>query len=234
MAEQQPFGEPVPYASLATPPLSLRPGSVTVIAILAIVFGSLGVLVCLCSIPSLLLNRTGVLSGSGMNYNATVTRSTTTTNGATTVTTTNANPFSPQSFAYMREPTFIIYSVANALVFLLLWICAIWAGIGLLKMYPAARVWIIRYAVVDLILSIARLIFYITVLQPKIMASMQSVMSQAGAGNPMVNMMPMMNVGMYIGDGFSVLLLSWPIAILIFMSRPHVKAAFGDGLRPKF
>ena len=95
-------------------------------------------------------------------------------------------------------------------------------------MYPAARVWIIRYAIADLIFSSVRFVFYVLLIQPKIVASMQSIMTlQAGGPNPMLNMAPMMNVFMYIGDAFSLLLLSWPIAVLYVMSRAHVKAVFG-------
>lgn len=226
MMEHQPYEQPVPFAAYAgaRAPAIVRPTSVTVIAILAIVFGSFGVLVYLCSIPGLLLSRAGLMPGAGMSYNTTVSN-TTTTNGVTT--TTNVHSVSPQSFAYMREPTYIIYSVANALIFLLLWIAAIWAGIGLLKMYPGARTWIIRYAIADLVFGSVRFIFYVLLIQPKILASMQTMMSQAGGSNPMPNMAPMMNAFMYVGDVFSLLLLSWPIAVLFVMSRPHVKAAFG-------
>src|SRR5438270_11901094 len=45
---------PLPYGGVPPKPHSPRPTSVTVIAILAIVFGSLGVLAMLCSLPQYL------------------------------------------------------------------------------------------------------------------------------------------------------------------------------------
>ena len=82
-----------------------------------------------------------------------------------------------------------------------------------------------RYAVADLVVGALGLIFTIVVLQPKMIAAMQS-MPQNNAP-PGINMGAFMTVGLYVGDFFSLAMLSWPAIVLYIMTRPHVKAAFG-------
>jgi len=229
MCEEPPPSESVPYADFAQAPLSPRPTSVTVIAVLAIVFGSLGILTVLCSLPSLILNRGGSTTFGGPTTSFTTTASSTSTttsvNGSTTTTSFNyvSNPMIP---AYTREPAFVAYSLANTLIWLILATIAIWAGVGLLKLKPAARIWIMRYAVADLIVGVIGLTITILVFQPKMIAAMQAATQQTPAP-PGVNMGAIMTIGLYVGDVINVVFLSWPVIVLYVMSRAHVKAAFG-------
>ncbi len=213
----------VPFAAIGP---RERPTSVTVIAILAIVFGSCGVVMVLFSAVSLTIQHNAAsVAGPGPNFTTTVTSSSTTSNGTTI--TTNVNTVSPFSAAYLRDPAFIAYSVVNDSCWLVLAVIAITAGIGLLSLKAAARVWIIRYAIADIIIGTLGLTFYILVIQPKIAAAVQSMVLQNSGPSPMPNMAPMMGVMMYVGDFFSATVLCWPVVVLYIMSRPHVKDAFG-------
>jgi hypothetical protein len=224
MPEEQPPFESVPYAAFARP-LSPRPTSVTVIAVLAIVFGSFGLLAALCTLPTIILNRSGAGPFASLNTNFTTTvTSTATTNPATGTTSTTSvqsvsNPMFP---TYTREPAFIIYSVINTLVGLILAIIALWAGIGLLKLQPAARTWIMRYAVVDMIAIVVGMAYSIIVLQPKIVAAMQAMQQNNPAA---ANLSAFTSIGVYIGYAFNLAWIAWPATVVYIMSRPHVKAA---------
>ena len=73
MSGQMPPGESMPYAEFAGEPLNSRPTSVTVIAVLAIIFGSLGLLTVLCSIPGIIVSHGGAgnLGGFSPTYTTT-------------------------------------------------------------------------------------------------------------------------------------------------------------------
>jgi hypothetical protein len=225
---QFPPGDSVPYASYL-PPQKLRPTSVTVIAIIAIVFGSLSLLSALCGIGSLIMNATG-----SNPFMMTATSSSTVTvtgpNGAST--TTYSAPMNPglamarNMKTISRDPLIVGGNTVSTAVRLILAIVEIWAGASLLGLKPAARIWILRYAVADIVVGIAILIFQIAVVQPKMLAIMQSAMPTTGGpiGGP--QMAQFMRIGVYAGDFFILLLLIWPIVILYFMTRPMVKAAF--------
>jgi hypothetical protein len=224
MPEEQPTSGTVPYAAFARP-LNPRPTSVTVIAILAIVFGSFGLLAVLCTLPTLLLNRAGgPFASFNTNFTSTTSSTTTTTGPNGTTYTTNVHVTKPMFPAYTRAPAFVVYSLINTLVWLILAIIAIWAGIGLLKLQPAARTWIMRYAVVDIIAIVAGLAYSIIVLQPKTIAAIQAMQQNNPAA---ANMGAITTVSVYLGHAFNLAWIAWPATVLYIMGRPNVKVAFG-------
>jgi hypothetical protein len=125
--------------------------------------------------------------------------------------------------ALNRDPVTLAGNTALIALKLGIAIIEIWAGASLLGLKPAARIWIMGFAVADIIVGIAALMFTILFIQPKMLATMQ----QAGSsvGGPQIG--SFMQVSVYAGDFIALLLLVWPLLILYFMSRPIVKAAFG-------
>jgi hypothetical protein len=193
---QFPPGDSVPYASYL-PPQKLRPTSVTAIATLAIIFGSFGLLGLLCTVPR---DVREVLTGHPASTRLTLT------------------PQAQQEWKdYYRNPMFISWKVFSTLSWLVLSIIELWAGISLLSLKPAARRWIIRFAIADLVIGILTLIVAIIIIQPRV-----PHLTPLHAGST-ANMRVIVQV---FTDIITVIVLAWPISILHFMSRPHVKDAF--------
>jgi hypothetical protein len=233
MSQFPPTRGPLPYANFLPPP-KYRPTSVTAIGIIAIVFGSISLLVSLCSLGTMTMRR----SGAGNSFLNTTSSSTVTPTGpsGTTTTTTANGPNGTMTFNYhtsarstFRDPTTTAFNVITLPIKIVLAIVEIWAGASLLGLKPAARQWIIRFAVADIIFTTATILFSILVIQPQIVAAIQRSMQQSSSNPLQPQMAQFMQIGVYVADVFYLALLIWPTVILFCMTRPHVKAAFLDG-----
>lgn len=187
--------DPLFYASPHVPQKSPRPTSVTVIAILAIIWGSLHVLAMLCTIPQYL----GV----------------------------NLAP-NPAMDGIRKDPVLLSVSIFNMAIGLLLGVLVLACGIGALSLKPWSRIWMIRYAVIYFFFAIVSTVFNLLFIQPRMEQAMQTAMPANSPFNA-AQFQSMMHIGRYVGVCFAVLFLLWPVAILYYMTRPHVKAAFQGG-----
>lgn len=193
MSQIPPPFDPIPYASPGFRPPDPRPTSVTVIAILAIIWGSLSVLGLLCTIPQYM----GVKFGPN-----------------------------PVMDGIRNDPTLFGFMMVTMGIGLVLAILLLAGGIGALSLKPSARSMLIWYSVLYLVTGILGLLLNILWINPR----MEQVVNQSFQLNPQLNN-PGMRAGIrystYGGMCFGLLLLIWPVVVLYFMSRPHVKAAFG-------
>jgi hypothetical protein len=190
MSQYPPTGQPLYYD---TPP-KRRPTSVTVIAVLAIIFGSIWALMSLCSIPQWL----------GVNF--------------------MPNPVMDD----MRKDTVLVtYTLGSMLLGLVLSIMELWGGIGALSLKPSARRTLKIYAWGRIGLSVLEIVFSLA-----LMERTKALTARTLAANPNLNtpqMQQFAEMGYYFGFALSILVLIWPVLVLIYMNRPHVKAAFEEG-----
>src|SRR5579864_5157442 len=196
MSQIPPPSGPLSYESAPLVPPKPRPTSVTVLAILAIIFGSLGVLGTLCNIPQYL----------GMSF--------------------GPNPVIDE---IRSDKLLMSYMIGSLVLAMILSIALLWAGIGSLSLKRSARTTMIGYAIAYLIVGVIGLIMNLAVINPRTSQATQRAM----AGNPQLNtpqMKALMQYSMYGGVCFGVVLMIWPVIILYYMTRPHVKAAFERGM----
>ena len=185
-----PQGQPLGYGA----PAKSRPTSVTVIAIFAIIFGSVWTLLSLCSIPQWL----------GMNF--------------------TPNPVMDDM---RKDPLMVTYTLGTVLLGLVLCIMELWGGIGALSLKPSARRTLNFYAIGRIILSVLEILFSLA-----LMERTKAITARVLQTNPKLNtpqMQQFMEWSIYLGFGISILAFIWPVLVLYFMNRPHVKAAFGEG-----
>jgi len=175
-----------------------RPTVVTVFAVLAIIFGSLGALAGICNIPQYLGVRL------------------------------TPNPILD---SMQKDSVILSYMLISLVINLILSVILLTAGIGLLSLKPSSRVWIIRYAVIHIVVTVLGLILSLSFIQSR----NQALLQQTLAANPQLNTPQMKAVVQYSAVGgycFAVVFLIWPLLILYYMNRPHVKAAFDPALPP--
>jgi uncharacterized protein YneF (UPF0154 family) len=175
-----------------------RPTVVTVLAILAIIFGSLGVLGGMCNIPQYLGVRL------------------------------MPNPILD---AMQKDPVIFSFLLGSLVINLILSIILLVTGIGALSLKPSSRVWMIRYAVIHIVVTALSLLVGLTFIH----ARNQALIEKTLAANPALNTPQMKTVMQYSTSGgycFAVVFLIWPLLILYYMSRPHVKAAFDPAFPP--
>ncbi len=190
-----------------------RPSVVLVVAILQICFGSLGLVGSLCG---------GAIQLAG---------------GAKAFTPQPPPgakaPAQPDVEAIMRKrmPYYgaiqggqIALSIVSGSVMLI-------SGIGLLKMRPWARKVTIGYACYNILMTIAGVVFAVTVSVPAMkdaFEEMRADPNMAGAG-PMIGMMESAaTAGAYV----SLILVVYPITLLVIMFLPHVREAFAIAALP--
>jgi hypothetical protein len=169
-----------------------------VFAILAIIFGSLGVLSGICNIPQYL--------------------------GVRLV----PNPILD---AVQKDPVIFSFLLGSLLINLILSVMLLVAGIGALSLKPSSRLWMLRYAVIHIVVTALSLLLGL----PFIHARNQALMQRTLAANPQLNTPQMKMALQYSTVGgycFAVVFLIWPLLILYYMNRPHVKAAFDPALPP--
>jgi hypothetical protein len=190
MSQYPPAGQPLYYD---TPP-KRRPTSVTVIAVLAIIFGSIWTLMSLCAIPQWL----------GVNF--------------------SPNPVLDDM---RKDAVLMTYTVGTTLGGLVLSIMELWGGIGALSLKPSARRTLNAYAWGRIGLSVVEIVFSIVLLDRT-----RALTARALQANPKLNtpqMQQFAEMGYYFGFALSILAFIWPVLVLIYMNKPHVKAAFAEG-----
>jgi hypothetical protein len=194
MSQYQPPMGPMSYASPQFPTPSPRPTSVTVFAILGIIFGSIGVLAMLCSLPQYL----------GVQF--------------------APNPIMD---GIRKDPLLMSVTIGSLVIGLGLSILELFASIGMLSLRRGARRQFVWYAILYIIVSILSIMLSLAVTNPR----MQEVTQRSVQSNPQLNtpqMKAIMQYSSYGGVCMAVVMLIWPILILYFMTRPHVKHAFGE------
>ena len=194
MSQYQPPTGPMNYASPQMPTPSPRPTSVTVFAILGIIFGSLGVLGTLCTLPQYL----------GVKF--------------------APNPVMDEM---RKDPLLMSLTIGGLVVGLVLAILELYSSIGMLSLKPGTRRLFVLFAILTIVVTIASIVLTLLVTNPR----MQEVTQRSVQSNPQLNtpqMKTIMQYSSYGGVCMSVVMLIWPILILYFMTRPHVKRAFGE------
>lgn len=183
-APNAPPGPYLPYGGYA-PVANPRPTTVTVMAIIGIIWGSL-LLIC---------NGFGLVPYLGVNL--------------------GPNPvlerLSREPAAYATELGSVVVQLAGSLILLV-------GSVLALSLKPLGRRLMLLYGGIGVTVAVVRAILVFTIVLP--------VMQQnIPAGSPQ-------QVGYNIGMAFGLLMiLVFPVLVLIFMNKPHVKSAFA-GLAP--
>lgn len=190
MTQMPPPFDPLPYA---TPPFRApprRPTSVTVIAILAIIFGSLAVLAMLCAAPQYM----------GLQFAP-----------------------NPVMDAIRKDPVLLTFHIAALMIGLVLGVLLLTGGIISLSLKPPGRKMLLAYAWGYIAWTIPSTVLTVLVVTPRTLSYVPNFM-----GNP--QMRQFMRWSSYGGAFMSLLFIIWPVLILYFMTRPHVKTAFEEGM----
>lgn len=183
-----PPNQPIDYYGQA-PVAKPRPTSVTVLAIIGIIFGSLGVLGGLCG---LIMQFVQIGGPNPLN-----------------------DALKANSTAYMVST---ISSVISFIISALL----LSGSIGSLSLKSAARGLMIAVAIASLAQQAIGLVLHFTLIAPLV----ENVLQNSGAA-----VASTVRMSMNIALAFGVLLgATLPVLILIFFTRPHVKAAFERGM----
>lgn len=180
----------LPYATPEIPAPSPRPTSVTVLAIIAIVFGSLAVLGTLCSLFPYL----------GVQFTP-----------------------NPVIDATRKDPLLLGYNLVSLVLGMVLGAVLLVGGISSLSLKPIGRRLMMGYAVVYLVISIPSAILNVAVITPRLLNHVQNLGS-----NPQLK--TVLSYSAYLGVAMVLVFLIWPILILYYMTRPHVKSAFERGM----
>jgi hypothetical protein len=199
-----------------------RPGSVTAAAVLAIVYGSLGMLCGLCGVAGLATQ--GLVAKNFMPVGG-----------------PNQPDIQKMQQALEQDiPGYRAFQIANPTVGLALSFAILLAGIGLLGMKSWARTLALVICVLD-ILWIGFLTFYQSVyVMPVSTKAAEAMMAgiAKGPGKPGVpppaQMEGIMKLATTVGTGlliaFYVVLIIYLLIIVILLGRAHVRAAFaGEG-----
>jgi hypothetical protein len=180
----------LPYATPEMPAPSRRPTSVTVVAILAIILGSIGVLAMLCSLPQymgLQLAPNPVMDG------------------------------------IRKDPLLLGYNIGSLVLGMIIAAALLAGGIASLALKPIGRKLLRGYAVAYLVITIPSLLFNLLVITPRMLSQVPNLNS-----NPQLK--TIITYSAYGGTAFGLVFLVWPVLILYFMTRPHVKIAFEQGM----
>jgi hypothetical protein len=187
-----------------------RPTVVTVMAILNIVFGSLGLLCNLCGAAQLVMNIASanrVGPGGGPDPSA-------------------------QLWKAMTEeiPAYVPVQIGNLLVSLLLSAVLLASGIGLLKMQKWARVAAISYAVFDILLRIGALAYHFAFVSPVMSRALNRVMQGQfrQANTPTPDMGFLWNLINVLTVGIVAIFIIYDAVLLITMLLPAVGRAFAQ------
>jgi len=188
-----------------------RPASVTVIAILNLVFGALWLL---CGLGSLGMQASGMQS-MFMNMG-------------------NVNPTNnPQiakqeeirkqvmEFSWKMNSSPIEY--ASHAQYIVLSILLIISGIGLLKMAPWGRTLSFVYATLSILSNLALIVMTFMVSVPLVQEFADKLSTQGQEAQVMATFM---KIGVYFGIILPVVSMIYPAIVLILLLRPSVAAAF--------
>jgi len=181
-----------------------RPTAVTVLGILNIVFGSLGLAGNLCCGVGLLVFAGAINQAAAQNPQ-------------------QFQPFKDMIDGITRAaPWLLAYFVAMLIVGTVLGVMLLIGGIGLLKLKNWARILSILVAVLHLLLQAGNFVYNVSVIQPAMVQAQQQMLAQAGAPAPPAN--PFGNA-FFSGFG-SILSVAYYIVLLVFLLQPRIAAAF--------
>ena len=188
-----PPGYVPPYASVVSP----RPTSVTVMSILAIIFGSLGLL---CGLGGLVFQVFALATG-------------------------GKNPFAPNA-PVMNDTAVVAYGTVMSVIRLGFCGMLLAGGIGGLKLQPWARRTMILWSLALIALATINLLIMLVWVNPVTVAHLKAVQRQtnpqaAQALNSMLG--PLQMVWAFIGWALEMIL---PSCFLLLWRSPRVVAAF--------
>ncbi len=191
-----------------------RPASITVLGVLHLIGGGLGLLLLLCGAVALLAGVTTMGSPFG---------------GAASG---QQGPEVEVTKAMQNIPGYQAVTVAQTVVDLALDVMLLTAGIGLLKLRPWARSLSLVYAVLSILLHIFTLIWSLGFVMPAMEEAILKAMALAPRGAPpgaAAAMRVILIVGLVIGQIFAI----YPIVVLFILLSPSVRAAFrGESAAP--
>ncbi len=183
-----------------------RPAAVTVMGILNIVFGSLGLLCYICGgIGLLMLFNSNALNLPG-----------------------GINPFEDMKVFMSREvPAYWPIAIGQIVLGFIMSILLLVAGIGLLNMGGWARVLSIIYSIITILMQIGGLIFTLAYVNPAMERWQQQFMGRVGGRLPPGAMggadSTFNNLTSVVG---AIIGMVYAIVLLIMMLQPRVSAAF--------
>jgi hypothetical protein len=132
----------------------------------------------------------------------------------------------------MMESMATIYTVTGVqnLVMALMSALLLAIGIGQLRYRQWARIWSVRWALAALVAVLAIVVLSFAVIGPLYQEMMTSISKHSAEGGPPMNFGS--GFGAMMGGTFGVIsiifLSPYPILMLIFFSRPHVKLAMSE------
>jgi hypothetical protein len=192
-----------------------RPTAVTVMGILNIIFGSLGLLCSLCSGIMVLTNMAGANAGVGGPNNVQV---------------------EMMKMVEAEVPAYQAVQIAQVIFYFILSVMLLMSGIGLLNMQNWARMAAIAYAVIDIVVRIAALVYQLAFINPVMMRAMDRAMQLQMQQFPGPNRPPVPNMSALTGIInvvtviVALVVIAFDVILLIIMLLPRVAAAFA--LRP--
>jgi hypothetical protein len=195
-----------------------RPTSVTVIAVIHLIFGGFGLLTGVCG---------GIVQAVGpANF---MFQPPPPPPGAKVP--PFPTDFTPRMQRYLQSecPVYDTYLMTQIALGLVLSVMLVVAGIGLFGMRPWARRLSLAYAVGSIVLQLAALAYTLTFVMP----ALNTFYEQIGKEYPSFAPVLMFSrVGMWFGAGGALIGLVYPVLVLVLMRRPGVVAAFAGEVPP--
>jgi hypothetical protein len=133
----------------------------------------------------------------------------------------------PMADMINQVPGFLPFSIFQHACNLVLSICLIVAGFGLLKMSGWGRWLSVGYAVTNIVAHIGMLVYQLVYLNPALAKWQQDFVAKQAGGRaqptPFVGDSTLSNIGSVVG---ALIGMAYAIALLVVMFLPHVSAAF--------
>jgi hypothetical protein len=194
----QPYGGQAPYQPYGLgyggPARPQRPASVTVLAVIGIIWGSLMTLGNLCGVIVLASNFT---------------------------------PAGNNSMSSLQnDPTMHVWNIVSGVAGLILGIVLLYGSINALSLKPQARLAMIWYSVPQILLSVVGVVVALVIGLPHL----NEILNSPNARTPGFKEGAL--GGFWGSIMFQIVVVIYAILILLYMNRPHVKAAFGVGAAP--
>jgi hypothetical protein len=190
-----------------------RPTSVTVIAVLLLVFGVLG------------------LCGSGYALAVTLSGSSNLVAppGAGGKTSSGGGPPDIQAEMEKQIPNYKAIKTVQLSVSTLVLLLQLLAAVGLLNLQGWGRKLALAWAVLHILEALVNIVYGLLVEMPAMNNVLAQLSSSGGPAGPIAAQAG--QVSLVVGYAFSLLFLIFPVLVLVYLNKPHVKRAFA-GLMP--
>jgi hypothetical protein len=132
----------------------------------------------------------------------------------------------PVMDAQRQDGLLLGYMMGSMLVSLVLAVMQLYGAIQSLYLKPTGRIWLIRFAWMYTAVIVLSVMATVGFVQAHTDAATQKALAQNATLNT-PQMRQFTSYGHAIRYCCPVIYLIWPILVLYFMNRPHVKAAFG-------